>query len=136
MSITSSKCVLVVDDETSIRETIGDMLKMEGYRVELANDGLQALELMRTSQPDAILLDLSMPNMDGPTFLQQCRANPLCGGRPIAVMSASSKLSEIADALQVQGTLAKPFDMDVLLDTVERLLQVPIGPQLLAHPLV
>src|SRR6266576_546861 len=67
--------------------------------------------------------------MDGWTFQEQCFADPLCGGRPVVVMSADSQLQETASALHVQGVLAKPFDIDVLLSTVERLLQCSRPPE-------
>jgi two-component system chemotaxis response regulator CheY len=122
MSSTCSKCVLVVDDDDAIREMIGEVLQTVGYRVETAANGLQALAKVGTTRPDAILLDLMMPVMDGWTFLQECRANPLCGGRPVAVMSAHRD-AQNASALGVNSILSKPFDVDVLLDTVKRLLQ-------------
>ena len=119
------KCVLVVDDDDMIREMIGHVLEAEGYRVETANDGQQALAKLQTTRPDAILLDLMMPVMDGWTFLEYCRADPLCGGSPVVVMSAHPSLRERPAALGVQGVLPKPFDICLLLDIVERLLQSP-----------
>jgi two-component system, chemotaxis family, chemotaxis protein CheY len=80
-----------------------------------------------TTRPDAILLDLMMPVMDGWTFLREFHADPLCGGRPVAVMSAHTNLQKDASALAVQGILPKPFDLDLLLNTVARLLQRPPG---------
>jgi two-component system chemotaxis response regulator CheY len=124
MSSTGPKCVLIVDDDDSIRALVGDVLKLGGYRVEMAASGLQALAKVKTTRPDAIVLDLMMPVMDGWAFLKQYRTAPLCGGMPVVVMSASSELHEATSANHdVQGVLAKPFDMYELLDTVERLLQ-------------
>jgi len=73
--------------------------------------------------PDAIVLDLMMPVMDGWAFLEACREDSLCEGVPIVVTSAYRNLAEIASGLQVEACLAKPFDLDVLLGAVERLLK-------------
>jgi CheY-like chemotaxis protein len=116
------KCILVIDDDNTIRELIGEVLQIEGYRVETAENGQQALAKVGTTRPDAILLDLMMPVMDGWTFLQECKTDPQCGGRPVAVMSAY-QVPQNAGALGVKSVLPKPFDVDALLDTVEYLLQ-------------
>jgi two-component system response regulator MprA len=122
VSITSPKCILVVDDEESIRDVIAETLELEGYRVEKAADGREALLMVRATRPDAIVLDLMMPGMDGWTFLNQCRKDDLCGGTPVLVMSAYRKLGEITRELHVQACLEKPFDLDVFLRAIERLL--------------
>jgi CheY-like chemotaxis protein len=129
VSYTVPKCILVVDDEESIRDVIGETLELEGYRVEKAADGNAALLMLRASRPDAIVLDLMMPGMDGWTFLNQCRKDELCATTPVLVMSAYRKLGEITRELHVQACLEKPFDLDVFLRAVERLLPaIPCTP--------
>jgi CheY-like chemotaxis protein len=123
----SPKRILVVDDEESIREVICETLELEGYRVEKAADGREALAMVRTTQPDAIVLDLMMPGMDGWTFLKQCRKDELCDGTPVMVMSAYRRLEEITRELHVQACLEKPFDLDVFLRAIERLLSAAPG---------
>jgi two-component system, OmpR family, response regulator MprA len=118
----SPKCILVVDDEDAIRDVIAETLELEGYRVEKAADGNEALAVVKATQPDAIVLDLMMPGMDGWTFLTQCRKDDLCGCTPVMVMSAYRKLSEATQDLHVQACLEKPFDLDVFLKAIERLL--------------
>ena len=122
------KCVLVVDDDYTIRMLVDDMLTLRGYRIETAQDGQQAIEKVRTIRPDAVVLDLRMPVMDGWQFLEQCRTDPLCGGMPVVVISAYLDMPDALDtpdaaALEIQAVVAKPFDIYVLADTVERLLQ-------------
>ncbi len=68
--------VLVVDDEPMVRETLGQLLNDEGYVVDLADDGTTALGCVRAARPDAILLDMMMPGMNGRQFLQALRAAP------------------------------------------------------------
>src|SRR6202011_4090367 len=124
LSTPSSKCILVVDDEEAIREVIAETLELEGYRVEKAADGNAALVMVKVIPPDAIVLDLMMPGMDGWTFLKQCRKENLCSCTPVMVISAYRKLGEATADLQVQACLEKPFDLDVFLKAIERLLLV------------
>lgn len=126
MASTGTKCVLVVDDDDSIRSLVSDILKLKGYRVEMAGDGQQALAKMQTALPDAVVLDLRMPVMDGWTFLEQFRSDPRWRGLPVVVMSAYVNMFEDAtQALQAQAVLAKPFDVHQLVNTVERFLEMP-----------
>jgi CheY-like chemotaxis protein len=116
------KRILVVDDDDTIREAITETLQDEGYSVESAADGREALEKVKTTPPDAVVLDLMMPVMDGWTFLEHFRRDKVCGDAPILLTSAVRRLEEAASELHVQACLAKPFDLDELLATVERLL--------------
>jgi two-component system, chemotaxis family, chemotaxis protein CheY len=120
-----SKCVLVVEDEDEIRGLIGEILAFEGYQVELAANGQQALIKLKTARPDAIVLDLMMPVMDGWEFLKRCRSDPSYSSRPVLLMSASPALSKTAHDFHVEGFLAKPFELNVLLETVRRLVLLP-----------
>jgi two-component system, chemotaxis family, chemotaxis protein CheY len=123
---TRQKCILVVDDEDAIREVVAETLELEGYHVERAHDGQQGLAKLRASRPDAVILDLMMPVMDGWTFLQQCRNDDECRGTPVLVMSAYRRLAETARELRVP-CVAKPFDLDIFLTAVERLLSGASG---------
>ena len=73
MSSADAKCVLVVDDDETIRALVSDVLRLRGFRVETAADGQQALTRIQAARPDAVVLDLMMPIMDGWTFLERCR---------------------------------------------------------------
>jgi two-component system chemotaxis response regulator CheY len=118
----SSKCILVVDDDDAVRGAIAETLELEGYSVESAADGLQALEKIKLTPPDAIVLDLMMPVMDGWTFMERCRKEHLCSGTPVLVTSAVRRLEEKAAGMHVDACLAKPFDLDELLALVAQLL--------------
>ena len=115
------KSVLVVDDDTAIRTLIADALEIEGYAVVTARNGVEALTKLSSTQPDAIVLDLMMPVMDGRGFLAAYREDARHAQIPVLVLSASHNLGEIAPELGVRACLAKPFDLDVLLAAVERL---------------
>jgi two-component system, OmpR family, phosphate regulon response regulator PhoB len=83
------KCVLVVDDDDLIRDMVGKILKVSGYRVELTDDGEHDLAKVITARTDAIVLDLMMPGMGGLGFLRHCSANPDCSATPVVLMSAA-----------------------------------------------
>ena len=117
---TSPTRILVVDDDATIRETVAEALELDGFAVDTARNGAEALNVVRERPPNGIILDLMMPVMNGWQFLEQCREAELCIGTPIVVMSAYSKLPEEAASLGVRGCIAKPFDLDVLLGAIER----------------
>jgi two-component system chemotaxis response regulator CheY len=123
------KHILVVDDDDAIRGVIAETLELEGYCVECAADGLQALAKVKADVPDAIVLDLMMPVMDGWTFLEQCRTQHLCTNTPVLVTSAAPKLEETAAKLRVTARLTKPFDLDDLVGIVGQLLLVEAKPR-------
>lgn len=118
--------ILVVDDEAPIRSVIAEALSDEGYEVAEATNGLDALEKVGQFHPNAIVLDLMMPIMDGWTFVERLRAD---GRRAeIVVISAANALHDSAERLHARGVravLAKPFDLMALLGVVERLTGGP-----------
>lgn len=113
-------CILVVDDDAIIRETVAEALQLDGFSVETARNGAEALLVVRQHLPNGIVLDLMMPTMTGWQFLENCRASHLCEDIPVVVMSAYSHLPDEAATLGVNGCIAKPFDLDVLLGAIER----------------
>jgi signal transduction histidine kinase len=114
--------LLVVEDDESIRTTLAETLSDEGYVVTTAAHGREALDMLRlAAPPDAIVLDLMMPVMDGWEFRIEQRADPLLAGIPLLAMSAD--LSPKARAIAADGYVRKPIDVPELL----RLLQDIIG---------
>jgi len=107
--------VLVVDDELDIRETIRDILEIEGYHVCCAANGKEALDVLSEVRPGLILLDLMMPVMSGYELLQQLRERDDLSSIPVTVVSA------VGDRAVVRGAevLKKPVDLDVLLHLVD-----------------
>ena len=104
--------VLVVDDEPQVRATVREALALEGYEVTEASNGAEALALLTTAQPDAIVLDLWMPVMDGWAFRRAQRATH--PDIPVIVMSALDLSSERLEELDASAILGKPFDLDTL----------------------
>lgn len=110
--------IFVADDDAVIRELLRDLLESEGYLVELAADGQQALEMLRDSCPDLIITDMVMPRLDGAQLRAAARTEG-CPARFI-LMSAMRKYGPIPDA----AFLPKPFEIEHLLKLVERELAV------------
>jgi DNA-binding response OmpR family regulator len=110
--------VLVIDDEPMLRETLGQVLTEEGYVVDFAVDGESALERVHAARPDAILLDLMMPGMNGRQFLQSLRSNPAYESVPVLIMTAVHGLNVNLQTLGASEVVEKPFNIDELLNKV------------------
>ena len=110
--------VLVVDDDPAIRGLVGDALRNEGYTVDLAAHGREALDAMRARRPSTVVLDLMMPVMDGFSFMEACHHEQLCDDVPIIVISAVHEALQRMNEVPVHACIAKPFDLDDLVRTV------------------
>lgn len=111
------KTVLVVDDDDDVRESLRQVLEEDGYLVDTAANGQQALDKLRRSDAacQLVLLDLNMPVMDGWTFLQEARSDPALAQIPVLVLSAWN-VKNVGEE-----SLAKPVNYYALIATVERL---------------
>jgi CheY-like chemotaxis protein len=114
--------ILVVDDDLNIRSVVDDLLTGEGYLVRTAGNGRQALEIMATWRPVVILLDLSMPEMNGWDFLEHQQADPELARIPVVVMSAQFNLRVGTGLSSAAAVVAKPFDVEHLLDLITELV--------------
>jgi CheY-like chemotaxis protein len=113
--------ILYVDDEPDIREIVQMALGLvPTLSVSTADSGMRALQSMRTSKPDLVLLDVMMPNMDGPTTLQQMRSQPELQSIPVIFMTAKAMPQEVARfrALGAAAVIPKPFDPMLLAEHV------------------
>jgi len=114
----SSIPVLVVDDEPDLLDVMRFVLESEGFGVETARNGKEALERLGAGwSPGLVLLDLMMPVMNGWTFLDEVSKNPVLKGIPVVVLTAS-RAEGVPGAAVV---LHKPVDLGLLIQTVERL---------------
>ena len=117
------KSILIVDDEAAIRETLEQILGYEGYRVRVAATGPEALAEVERSEPDAMLLDVKMPDMDGLEVLQRLRA---AGATvPVVVISGHGTIETAVDAVRggAYDFLEKPLERARLLVTLSNCLQ-------------
>jgi two-component system, chemotaxis family, chemotaxis protein CheY len=122
MQMNSSEKILVIDDDDDIREVMQDVLAGEGFIVDAAKDGLDALDkLEHDGQTKLILLDMMMPNMDGEAFLKALRGKPALADARVVVISGNAAVREKAHSLHAAACLVKPFELDELLGVVRRL---------------
>src|SRR5918997_3500772 len=114
-------CVLVVDDDPAIRDIIGTVLEDEGYRVEHAANGQEALDKADLCRPHAVVLDVMMPVLDGWEFLAHWSRRPVEQRAPVLVVSAVGG-RHAAVELGARDFLAKPLDLETLLGKLAGLL--------------
>ncbi len=113
MNRDSLREILYVDDEPDIREIVQMALALvPTLSVSTVDSGQHALESMQAKRPDLVLLDVMMPNMDGPTTLQQMRRQPALESIPVIFMTAKAMPQEVARfrSLGAAAVIAKPFD--------------------------
>lgn len=113
--------ILVVDDDAHIRSTVRGILEDEGWRVVVAADGEEALSLLQGGlRPQLILLDLTMPGMDGVEFMARRRRDPALVDIPVYLFSATQGAADKAAGLGAAGMVPKPAQLDQLLAILER----------------
>ena len=115
--------VLVVDDEASIRESLERALRLEGFAVETAAGGLAALEAVARSPPAVIVLDVTMPDLDGVAVLRRLRAGGV--DVPVCILSARDEVEDRGAGLQAGADdyLVKPFALEELFARLHALLR-------------
>ncbi len=109
-----AKKILLVDDEEGLALLLSFMLQKDGYEVAVANDGEQAIEKLKTFEPDVIVSDVVMPNLDGIEMFKQIRANPKTANIPVIFISGfqDQQVLERARKIGVFGILHKPVDVE------------------------
>jgi CheY-like chemotaxis protein len=121
-----SAVILVVDDDDGIREVVETFLREEGYNTRGVASTDQAMRILMEEQPLLILLDLTTPGMD-PGELVKAYRQLSNGTAPIVVVSGRHDASQVAECLGAFRSLTKPFDLIVLLDTVEEAINSKIS---------
>lgn len=122
---TPSKHILLIDDEEDIREVAAMSLEtVAGWRVTCASTGIEGIKLAEAAAPDAILLDVMMPDQDGPQTLRLLRQNAKTKGIPVLFLTAKVQTIERQRLKDIgaSGTLAKPFDPMKLADEISQTL--------------
>lgn len=116
--------ILIVEDDADTREMIASLLSTEGFYAIGAEDGLEALHLLRTVRrrapnvPCLVLLDLKMPRLSGNEFRRAQLGDPTVASVPVAVMSGATDIEQRAQALGAVASVAKPIDIDRLMTVV------------------
>lgn len=125
MTTMTTKRILVIDDEDGIREIVQFCLEaVAGWDVLTAASGSEGLVKAEAEQPDAILLDVMMPDMDGPTTFQQLQVNPATQYIPTILLTAKAKTSEQQKFIDlgVSGVITKPFKAQDLVEQIREIL--------------
>jgi CheY-like chemotaxis protein len=118
--------VLIVEDDPDTREILSTLLTLQGFHAVTAEDGLEALHVLRTVKhrapetPCLVLLDLMMPRLGGQEFRRAQLEDPVVASVPVAVMSGSTDAQARGRTLGAVATLTKPLDFDLLLNVVRR----------------
>jgi DNA-binding response OmpR family regulator len=118
--------VLIVEDDPDTREMLSTLIAGEGFHPVVAEDGLEALHLLRAVRhrgpdtPCLVLLDLRMPRLSGHEFRRAQMADPVVAGVPVVIMSGAADAEEWAVTLHAGATLSKPIDFDRLLDLLRK----------------
>ena len=112
------KHVLVVDDSPSVRRVVGNMLKQHGWEVQMARDGVEALEMITRETPAAVLLDVEMPRMDGYELIATVRAQEQYRTLPLVMLTSRAAAKHQQRAMQLGATayLVKPYQDEELLN--------------------
>lgn len=121
----STKCILVIDDEPNLCLVIQACLETMGnWQVITAESGKKGLQLAQAEHPDAILLDVMMPDMDGLTLFKELQKSPSTQGIPVILLTAKVFNNDITqfNQLGIAGVIAKPFDPMTLTKEVTKVL--------------
>ena len=111
--------VLVVDDDLTILYTIAEALELEGYNVEIANNGAEALAGLQSFRPRVVLLDLRMPVLDGWAFMERVKQSGITF--KLILMTATPDVEDFAEDVGALAYLRKPFELEDLISLVARL---------------
>lgn len=117
------KIVLIIDDEEDLRDTVEYKFKAGGFKVFTAVDGLDGLEKLKTVRPDLIILDMNMPRMNGLEFYQKIKGADERPKHPVLVLTARANMEQLFKDLDVDGFMAKPFELDELFKEAETIIK-------------
>ncbi len=118
--------ILVVDDEKTVTDVLGERLAREGYGVCIAHDGEEALQKLSAEDPDIILLDLLMPKRNGFEVLQEIRGKYTDRWRPVIIVSAQTDLESVKKSygLEADHYLTKPCSLEQLLCGIKTMISL------------
>jgi two-component system, cell cycle response regulator DivK len=116
----ADKLVLIVEDNEKNLELVQDILEFRGFRTLAASNGHEAVELARIHQPDLVLMDVQLPELDGVSALRQLRSEASTRAIPVVALTAFAMTEDQGRLLEAgfDGYLAKPIDVRTLPDTV------------------
>jgi CheY-like chemotaxis protein len=118
--------VLIAEDSSVNRELLRELLEAHDFEVDEAWDGMEALEKLRQSRPDILLVDIGMPKLDGFGVIQRIREDPALADLPVLAVTAYAMRGDREKGLEAgfDGYLSKPIDAPVLFAEIDRLFQM------------
>ena len=123
----NGKKILVVDDEQQLALAVKIRLQSVGYEVMTAHDGAEALDLIKREQPDLVILDVLMPNMDGYSCLREINARFGRSKMPVIILTARDRMKDLFELEGIEDYVIKPFDHEDLLVRIDRVLKKRVG---------
>ena len=120
--MSDQKTILLIDDEVDLQELVKMTLKTKGYKVEIAGNGIEGLEKLKTLTPDLIILDMNMPKMGGLEFYQRICVNDR-PKYPVLVLTARANMEQLFRQFNIDGFMAKPFEIDDLFKEVAAIIE-------------
>ena len=121
----NNKCILLIDDEETIQEVVQVGIEIEvGWQVLIASSGIEGINLAKDQQPDVILLDVMMPNMDGISTLLKLKAESSTKSIPVIFLTAKTQAADKKQfqTLGVTGVITKPFNSMALASRITKIL--------------
>ena len=118
-----TKTILVIDDEKDLRETVQYLFKSQGFNVVCAGDGLEGLNELKTITPDLIILDMNMPRMSGLEFYTKIKGHDAKPKYPVLILTARANMEQLFKDLDVDGFMAKPFELDQLVEEAKTIIR-------------
>lgn len=117
--------ILIVDDEPAILMSLEFLMKKNNYHVFIARNGMEAMEIAQKEQPQVVLLDIMMPDVDGYEVCRQIKSDPVLKETKVIFLSAKSKETDIVKGLETGASLylTKPFSTRDLLNKVKSLIE-------------
>jgi DNA-binding response OmpR family regulator len=120
--VTRGSRILVVEDDETLRETLGEVMAEDGHEVRMAEDGQRALDEMMSWDPDIVVLDLMMPKMNAYQLRHAQRRDGTASRAQVLVLSAVPDIETAAAELNADAWLAKPFRLDELVAVLDDLI--------------
>ncbi len=118
-----AKTIMIVDDEKDLRDIIEFKFKSKGFVTVTACDGVDALDKLKTIEPDLIVLDMNMPRMDGLEFYNAIRGNEVRSKCPVLILTARANMGQTIKDSAIEGFMPKPFELNDLINEAEAIIR-------------
>jgi CheY-like chemotaxis protein len=119
--MTDEAIILIADDDEGIRELLRELLDAEGYRVEEATNGAEAIASIAANRPHAVLMDLMMPVVSGAEATAMIKRDPRTASIPVLAMSAGRNIVALQNDIPADDFIAKPFELSTLIAAIAAL---------------